>query len=317
MFRPGDAAVPTATFFALLLAHTYILELAGHVCACHGSHPPGLLAHTHALVPALLSPVPVPAAKPLFDEERWQTLLTAVTAILDETPFSSTLEALYKSVEHMCTHGMAGGIYARLRDCIKGHQQRVHDRLLEENTPNHTAALNHMDRAWQKLCYQTTFIRSIFLYLDRTYVLQTAGLLSIWDLSLSLFKEHVLRSKVIHDRTVQGLLAVIAKERAGDVIDRGMIKRLMRMLSELGLYVDSFEVPFINQSRQFYDEEGAAKIRDLEVGCCRLVLPVRLRLHADKGSPSALPLISGECVWGGGGAGNRRPQCGRAPAVSK
>jgi len=33
------------------------------------------------------------------------------------------------------------------------------------------------------------------------------------DLSLNLFKTHVLRSKMIHDRTVQGLLALVGRER--------------------------------------------------------------------------------------------------------
>ena len=42
--------------------------------------------------------------------------------------------------------------------------------------------------AWQSHLQQTINIRSIFLYLDRTFVLQTAGLLSIYDLSLNLFR---------------------------------------------------------------------------------------------------------------------------------
>jgi len=46
------------------------------------------------------------------------------------------------------------------------------------------------------------------------------------------------------------------------------------MLSELGLYSDSFETPFINQSRQFYADEGKEQMRDLEV--CAFVQPPAL-----------------------------------------
>ena len=66
-----------------------------------------------------------------------------------------TLETLYKSVEHMCLRGMAPTIYTRLRDHIQQHQTFVHDQLLAEDTPNHTAALHRIDGAWQSLCDQT------------------------------------------------------------------------------------------------------------------------------------------------------------------
>lgn len=40
--------------------------------------------------------------------------------------------------------------------------------------------LKKMDECWQSHCQQMIMIRSIFLYLDRTYVLQNPTVHSIW-----------------------------------------------------------------------------------------------------------------------------------------
>jgi len=56
-------------------------------------------------------------------------------------------------------------------------------------------------------------IRSIFLYLDRTYVLQTSGLHSLWEMGLDLFRGHIMNIPEVRKRVVEGLLLVIEKER--------------------------------------------------------------------------------------------------------
>ena len=41
--------------------------------------------------------------------------------------------------------------------------------------------LRAMNDCWQSHCRQMIMVRSIFLYLDRTYVLQSPAVLSIWS----------------------------------------------------------------------------------------------------------------------------------------
>ena len=48
-------------------------------------------------------------------------------------------------------------------------------------------AVGRPHRTWQRQVQQTIMIRSILLYLDRTYVLQT-GQQSIYDVNLNLFR---------------------------------------------------------------------------------------------------------------------------------
>lgn len=99
--------------------------------------------------------VPSKPAVTQFDEARWSTLSAAVSSILDKTPFSQNNEAVYKLAERMSSQGMAPTMYQRLKEQLRAHQVRVTEQLLGEDTPNHVAALVHMDRAWQTLCEQT------------------------------------------------------------------------------------------------------------------------------------------------------------------
>jgi cullin 4 len=124
-------------------------------------------------------------------------------------------------------------------------------------------------------------IRCIFLFLDRTYVLHTSNLDSIWDMALALFREHVLIHDPILSRTVSGVLDVISRERAGDEVNRGQIKQLLGMLSELGLYKEQFEVPFLRQSTNFYEAESSQYLEQCEVA--DYLLYAEKKLHEERG----------------------------------
>ena len=61
-------------------------------------------------------------------------------------------------------------------------------------------------------------------------------------------------------KTVRGVLAVIAKERDGEAIDRARVRRLLRMFSSLGLYARHFERAFLDASAAHYRAEGDARV---------------------------------------------------------
>lgn len=81
--------------------------------------------------------------------------------------------------------------------------------------------------------------RSIFLYLDRTYVMQTAGVKSLWDLGLGLFRTHLERGAEVVRKAVTGLLRLLEKERHGESIDRTLTKSLLRMFSSLQVWLST------------------------------------------------------------------------------
>ena len=108
-------------------------------------------------------------------------------------------------------------------------------------------------------------IRSIFLFLDRTYVLQNASICSIWDMSLDLFRSQVVSHPRIQSRTIEGILLLIERERKMESVDRSLLKSLLRMLSDLQIYQQVFEGKFLKSTEEFYAGEGQRLMEELEV----------------------------------------------------
>jgi cullin-4 len=115
-----------------------------------------------------------------------------------------------------------------------------------------------MNKTWQDHGRHMIMIRSIFLYLDRTFVLQSSGISTLWDMGLNLFHQ-------IISRITEGILLKIEKERKGEIIDRILLKSLIRMFTEMQIYQDTFEATFINVTSQFYKAEALEYIQTYDV----------------------------------------------------
>ncbi|OXB63959.1 hypothetical protein ASZ78_006830 [Callipepla squamata] len=101
-------------------------------------------------------------------------------------------------------------------------------------------------------------IRSIFLFLDRTYVLQNSMLPSIWDMGLELFRNHVVSDKQVQNKTIDGILLLIERERSGEAVDRSLLRSLLSMLSDL-------QVPeYLHHVSKRLEEEGDRVITYLD-----------------------------------------------------
>jgi cullin-4 len=85
--------------------------------------------------------------------------------------------------------------------------------LTQQHTMDPVVFLEHMSRCWEDHCDQMLTIRSIFLYLDRTYVISTIDVRSLFDMGLQLFRGHLAAYPTVQDKTVQGLLRLIELER--------------------------------------------------------------------------------------------------------
>lgn len=120
-------------------------------------------------------------------------------------------------------------------------------------------------------------IRSIFLFLDRTYVLQNASICSIWDMGLELFRSHIISDVHVQTRTVDGALDLVCQERRLESVDRSLLKSLLRMLSDLQIYSLVFEPTFLKATEDFYSDEGQRLSDELEVPVFLLHVEKRLK----------------------------------------
>lgn len=199
-----------------------------------------------------------------YQEETWEKLKEAVVAIQTSKSIRYGREELYQAVQNMCSHKMAPTLYANLSSLTEKHVKANIMQFIAESM-DRLIFLKKMNECWLSHCQQMIMVRGIFLYLDRTYVLQNPTIHSIWDMGLDLFRQHIVLNTLVQTRTVEGLLMLIEKERQGDTVDKSLLKSLLRMLSDLQIYQDAFERKFLEATERLYAAEGQRLMQEHDV----------------------------------------------------
>lgn len=194
-----------------------------------------------------------------FEDESWSKLQEAVQAVQVAKPVACSLEELYRAVEDMCLHKLAPKLYDQLHQECDKHAATQLNLLASKSALDHSAFLEHVAHIWDAYCSQMLLIRQIFLYLDRTYVISTAHVRSIFDVGLQIFRTHLLKfpevrralsfylgcSKIIQrffslqveKKLVEGILMLIEDERTGQTVDRQLVNNIFLLL-----FVCSFKI---------------------------------------------------------------------------
>nr|XP_020752035.1 cullin-4A [Odocoileus virginianus texanus] len=199
-----------------------------------------------------------------YTQDTWQKLHEAVKAIQSSTSIRYNLEELYQAVENLCSHKVSPTLYQQLRQACEGHVQAQILQFREDSLDS-VLFLKKINTCWQDHCRQMIMIRSIFLFLDRTYVLQNSTLPSIWDMGLELFRNHIISDKMVQTKTIDGILLLVERERSGEAVDRSLLRSLLGMLSDLQVYKDSFELKFLEETNCLYAAEGQRLMQEREV----------------------------------------------------
>uniref|UniRef100_A0AAX7VNZ2 Cullin-4B n=1 Tax=Astatotilapia calliptera TaxID=8154 RepID=A0AAX7VNZ2_ASTCA len=213
-----------------------------------------------------------------YTQETWQKLKEAVEAIQNSTSIKYNLEELYQvsrqtplfsplrlhkliSSENILSRSRSlNRIEKMLLFCVHCCLNFVLTDALDS-----VLFLKKIDKCWQDHCRQMIMIRSIFLFLDRTYVLQNSMLPSIWDMGLELFRFYIISDLKVQSKTIDGILLLIERERNGEAIDRSLLRSLLSMLSDLQIYQESFEQRFLEETNRLYAAEGQRLMQEREV----------------------------------------------------
>lgn len=198
-----------------------------------------------------------------YEEVTWCRLKEAVHAIHHSQVFNTTQQSLYNDVENMCSHKMSAMLYNGLRQLC--HSYILTTVSAYETQMDRDLFLKQLETGWKTHCKQMSNIRSIFIVLDRCYVLQNTSIPSLWDMGLELFRSHIVNNTNIKLKSTDGLLSLIHKERQGESVDRQLIKSLLRMLSDLQVYHSVFEEQFMLASHQLYSAEGQRLVASSKV----------------------------------------------------
>ena len=206
---------------------------------------------------------PKPPAE--FEQDTIVKLTDAVRAIHQKVPAKHSLEELYRNVESMCKHKKAEDTYKRLYEQCNAHISGLVESLSSQNQDT-LLFLQQVETTWNDHQNQMFTIRSVFLFLDTTWVSkESTTSKSLKEMGTSLFRTHLLAHSSVLANVVSATLALIEQERRGEATKRSVLKVVLRMFMELGLYEEPFETQFLESSRAFYEKEGQRLVAELNV----------------------------------------------------
>ncbi|KAK9462049.1 Cullin family-domain-containing protein [Lipomyces oligophaga] len=194
----------------------------------------------------------------------WIALDNALGMIWANGQIQGSFEALYRGVENLCREGKAEELWDHLKVRMQKH---IWDDFCKESLIPYAESLTQVENTfdsntnemaarvvdtWQLWGSQLTIVRNMFFYLDRSYLLQKTGEVSIWDAGLVYFRSVVVKYKSIELQLMASIMASFERYRSHDVEQRELIKRAIQMFIALDVYMSLFHPQFIASTREHY-----------------------------------------------------------------
>lgn len=201
---------------------------------------------------------------PKYAERTWKVLEHAIHEIYNHNASGLSFEELYRSAYNMVLHKYGEKLYDGLQNTITWRLKEISKSIEAEQGG---LFLEELNAKWMDHNKALQMIRDILMYMDRTYV-ASSHRTPVHELGLNLWRDHIIHSPMIHSRLLDTLLDLIHRERMGEVINRGLMRSITKMLMDLGplVYQDDFEKPFLEVSASFYSGESQEFIECCDCG---------------------------------------------------
>ncbi|RDL39757.1 Cullin homology [Venustampulla echinocandica] len=221
-----------------------------------------------------------------YYERTWSELDGAITAVFNGSQPAPPLEVLCRGVEATCRRGQAEKLANYLRDRCKAYiEKQLLPTIESQARPTNIDALRTIYRFWTVWNDQSTLLRSIFSYLDRSYLLSKKDALQLEDQGIHQFRHAIFtKAKIIVDghslggRVVLGVCDLVDCDRIGqeDLFDANLLKDSVLMLHVFGIFGKSFEPRFLDSSKTYFEsfvqEHSNSSMKDYISACDRLLV---------------------------------------------
>ncbi|KAJ2812557.1 hypothetical protein H4S07_001314 [Coemansia furcata] len=205
----------------------------------------------------------IPALPANYKTDTLARLRGAIQAIQLSQPTPQGLEELYRDCEGLCLHKFGSDVYAMVQaELVAYTRQRLDEINRLSDTPVGESVLQLTTQFWTGYTQQLDMIKCIFLYLDRTYVLQSANVASLWSMGLGVVRQCLVDTDM-KSRLVRLVLGEVAKERDGKPADQTSLLGLVQMFVDLGLYSQFFMPSLIDVTRDYYVKESRRLVGSL------------------------------------------------------
>ncbi|XP_013448289.2 cullin-3B [Medicago truncatula] len=203
------------------------------------------------------------ASDPEYFDKNWNILQLAICEIFKcyHNARHLSFAELHRHAYYMVLYNFGEKLYSGLVTTMTSHLREI-ARSLEDTQG--ISFLEEFNTKWNDYNKSLAFLRDILRYMERTYIPSTKKT-PVYELGLNLWRENVIYSNQIRTRLSNTLLEFVFKERAGEDVNRELIRNVTKMLIDLGpsVYEQEFETPFLQVLAESYKAESEKYIE-----CC-------------------------------------------------
>ncbi|XP_075643357.1 cullin-3A-like isoform X1 [Castanea sativa] len=201
---------------------------------------------------------------PKYAEKTWKILEHAIQEIYNHNASGLSFEELYRNAYNMVLHKFGEKLYSGLVTTMTSHLSDISKSI---EAAQGELFLEELNRKWLDHNKALQMIRDILMYMDRTFIPSTHKT-PVHELGLNLWRDVVIHSSKTQIRLQDTLLELVHRERNGEVINRGLMRSIIKMLMDLGssVYQDDFEQHFLEVSANFYGLESQQYIESCDCG---------------------------------------------------
>ncbi|XP_057948818.1 cullin-3A [Malania oleifera] len=201
---------------------------------------------------------------PKYAEKTWKILEHAIHEIYNHNASGLSFEELYRNAYNMVLHKYGEKLYSGLVATMTSHLKEISKSI---EAAQGGLFLEELNRKWTDHNKALQMIRDILMYMDRTFIPSTHKT-PVHELGLNLWRDNIIHSTKIQTRLLSTLLELVYRERTGEVINRGLMRNIIKMLMDLGssVYQEDFEKPFLEVSADFYRVESQKFIECCDCG---------------------------------------------------
>ncbi|KAF7819700.1 cullin-3A-like [Senna tora] len=201
---------------------------------------------------------------PKYADKTWKVLEHAIHEIYNHNASGLSFEELYRNAYNMVLHKFGEKLYSGLVMTMTYHLKEI-SKSIEASQGE--IFLEELNRKWADHNKALQMIRDILMYMDRTFIPSTHKT-PVHELGLNLWRDVVIHSSKTQSRLRDTLLELVLRERNGEVINRGLMRNITKMLMDLGfsVYQNDFEKHFLEVSADFYRLESQKFIESCDCG---------------------------------------------------
>ncbi|PGH11260.1 hypothetical protein AJ79_04995 [Helicocarpus griseus UAMH5409] len=198
----------------------------------------------------------------VYFEKIWTQLNSALAFILADKKAQQSLEELYRGAENVCRQGKAPELAKKLQERCNEHVSTDILNSLLERAEDGTDVdiLKSVEQAWTTWNARLVTIRSVFYYLDQSFLLHNADNVVIYEMGRVQFRAAVFYNDTLKPRILQGACELIALDRneGGTAVDPNLLRHAIKLFHDLNVYKKDFEPCMLDASDKYFKRWAAA-----------------------------------------------------------